>query len=110
MPFKDGKFIPDVYDGSKNLMDLNDIETKGANIVAIIQCLGLWVAGGKYGCSWKILQMRIIPPVGKSFAFVDLDDAEDAPAINKLAIKSSPKTKKISSDDEIQDSEDDLEA
>ena len=112
VPFKDGKFVPDVYDVSKNLIDLNTVETKGATIVAIIQCLGLWVAGGKYGCSWKILHMRIVPPVGKAFAFLDLED-DDITPMNKLSIKSSPK-KHIEDDDnedEVKDSDDDdLEA
>ena len=93
VPFKDGEFIPDVYDSSRNLIDLNDVETKGSTIVAIIQCMGLWVADGKFGCSWKIMQMRIVPPVGKKFAFVDLDDEDDVPvqSMKKLAIKPAEK-------------------
>ena len=116
VPFKDGKFVPDVYDNDQKLIDLSTIETKGSKIVAIIQCLGLWVAGGKYGCSWKILQMRVVPPVGKVFGFIELDDEPCSSQMNKMAIKDKPvgKTAKKESDDENEvedsDDDDDLEA
>ena len=78
VPSKENYFIPDVYNTSKEQIDLNDVETKGATVIAIIQCTGIWTAGGKYGLAWKVMQMIVDPPSGKKFAFVDLD--EEAPA------------------------------
>ena len=67
-----------MYDSSKNLIDLSTIETKGAKITAIIQCLGLWAIAGKFGCTWKVLQMRVVPVATiKGWAFKDLDDKDD---------------------------------
>jgi hypothetical protein len=49
LPFCDGKFACEVYDDKRNLIDLNDIQTKGARVTALIQCTGIWLAGGKFG-------------------------------------------------------------
>lgn len=78
VPYRDGYFIPDVYDSaSREQIDLHDrdVDTKGAMIIAIIQCTGVWTAGGKCGLGWKVMQMIVEPPVvGKrQFAFIDMD-------------------------------------
>ena len=118
VPYKDGRFVPDVFDKTRELIDLNDVDTKGANITAIIQCTGIWTAGGKYGLGWKIMQMLITPPVSKKFAFLDLDEEDEPiPVANmnkfaKLAIKDKPAFKKKVDDDdedsdEVEDSDED---
>lgn len=76
IPFKDGKFDCEVYNANKELVDLSTIETKGARVTAIIQCLGIWVAGGKYGISWKAISLKVLPPPTiKGYMFKD--DPED---------------------------------
>jgi hypothetical protein len=40
---------------------LKDVQTKGSKIVAIVKCNGIWIAGGKFGMSWKAEQLQIIP-------------------------------------------------
>jgi hypothetical protein len=79
LPYVNGSFMCEVFDTKRNPMNLKQlIDTgamKGAKVTAIIQCLGIWVAGGKYGCSWKVLQMRVSPPQTiKGYAFKDLED------------------------------------
>lgn len=79
IPFVNGSFQCEVYDNKRKSVDLKElIDTgafKGAKVTAIIQCLGIWVAGGKYGCSWKVLQMRVTPPQTiKGYAFKDIED------------------------------------
>jgi hypothetical protein len=75
LPFKDGAFTTEVYDGARKLVDLNAIETKGARVTAIIQCLGVWVAAGKFGCTWKVLQMKVVPPQAiKGYAFKEVEN------------------------------------
>jgi hypothetical protein len=70
-------FKCDVYDGERNVIDLNTVETKGAKITAIIQCLGVWVAAGKFGCTWKVIQMKVVPPASiRGYAFKEV--ANDA--------------------------------
>jgi len=75
LPFRNGAFAVETFDNDKNKINLLDVETKGSKITAIIQLSGVWLAGGKFGCSWKVLQMRVVPPSTiKGFAFQDIDE------------------------------------
>jgi hypothetical protein len=75
LPWKDGAFQCEVYDADRKITNLANIETKGARVTALIQCLGIWVAAGKYGCTWKVLQMKVVPPQAiKGYAFKDVKD------------------------------------
>lgn len=74
VPHDGTKFMCDVYDHNKNIVDLATIDTKGAKISAIIQCSGLWVSG-KYGSTWKVIQMKVTPPARiKGYAFKDIEE------------------------------------
>lgn len=77
VPFLDGKFVCEVYDKDKKLTDITELETKGARITSIIQCLGIWIAGKTFGVSWKVLQMIVIPSktmIPKGFSFKAVED------------------------------------
>jgi hypothetical protein len=45
VPFRDGAFVCDAFDDQRRTLNLNDIDTKGAKVTAIMQCTGLWFAG-----------------------------------------------------------------
>jgi hypothetical protein len=82
---RDGKFETLVYDDKKRPMTdipMEDILVKGTVMTALIQCTGVWFAGGKYGLSWKAVQIRAdkVPESIRGFAFVDEGEQEDAPA------------------------------
>lgn len=80
VPFKDEQFICDAYDQNKVKITNNfkEILGKGSKTQSLIQCVGLWFAGGKYGCSWKILQLKVQPTNQiTSYSFVDESDDED---------------------------------
>ncbi len=129
IPFVNNAFQCEVYDNKRKPVDLKQlIDTgafKGAKVTAIIQCLGIWVAGGKYGCSWKILQMRVSPPQTiKGYAFkeieddkVDDSDIEDDDSVNgnEILNHATEELNSLNVDDEseeelIESSEDELEA
>jgi len=128
LPWKDGAFSCEVYDNNKQLVDLNTIETKGCRVTAIIQCLGIWVAAGKFGCTWKVLQMRVVPPQTiKGYAFKEVendkveeedveDDTKEDDVDDDLLHHSHIDSKAADDDDEdddvveSSDEEDDLEA
>ncbi len=75
VPYRDGKFQCDVFDKNKTELDLSSINLQGARITAIIQCVGIWVVGKKYGCSFKLLQMMVTPRSNlPKFAFLSLED------------------------------------
>ena len=93
VPSKDGAFACSAYDLDDNVLDIaalyKDGVTKGSKITAIIQCSSIWIAGGKFGCTWKVLQMRVktsdaLPPCAftderSSTKCDDDDDGEFAP-------------------------------
>jgi hypothetical protein len=69
------------FDKSKSVIPSSEVDNvfnKGSHIRALIQCTGIWVAAGKFGLSWKIVQMVVEPRpgIGSSYAF----DDDEAPA------------------------------
>jgi hypothetical protein len=80
---RDGKFESQVYDDKKRPMadiPLEDILVKGMVGTYLIQCTGVWFAGGKFGLSWKTLQIRAdrVPESMRGFAFLDEDGSTAA--------------------------------
>lgn len=72
IPFYDGEIKCDIFDDQRNRINLLEHELKGAKVTAIIQCTGIWLAAGKFGCSWKAVQLRIVPRASiKGYAFQD---------------------------------------
>jgi len=69
LPMWDGKFNCEIYDTNGTMLYPDakspntpvDLVTKGMNIVAIIQCGGLWFANGKFGCTWRLFQTVVQP-------------------------------------------------
>merc|ERR1712118_158327 len=65
LPYKNERFACEVYDNKKQEVDLSNLENilvRGCEIQALIECGGVWFAGGKYGVSWKIIQMKVTAP------------------------------------------------
>lgn len=83
LPHRDGEFKLEAYNKDAEPIDLNNITTKGAKFTCILQCGGVWLAGGKFGTTWKVLQVQVVPPStisGFSFKKVEgdkIDDEED---------------------------------
>lgn len=107
VPFKDGKCTCSVYDSKQQVMELLENATsalKGATISAIIKCTGVWLAGGNYGLTFRIEQLRVeATSTGiNGFAFQDdedticdaeaednEDDIDDAPVKSSCAVDTS---------------------
>ena len=83
---REEKFEAEVYDDKKrplNDVPLEDVIVKGAVLTVLVQCTGVWFAGGKYGLSWKAIQIRAdkIPHRLNGPGFLeDEDGGESAPA------------------------------
>ncbi len=66
-PFWDGKFNMEVYNNSgvlifpKEGVKVTEVITKGSDASAIIQCGGIWFAGGKFGVTLKAFQIVTTP-------------------------------------------------
>jgi len=83
---RDGKFETAIYDDKKRpLTDIpiEDVLVKKAFLTALIQCTGVWIAGGKFGLSWKAIQIRAdkVPDSIRGFAF--LDDGEEGEVVQR---------------------------
>lgn len=90
---RDGKFETAVYDSEKRpLTDipLEDVLVKGAMLTVLMQCTGVWFAGGKFGLSWKAIQIRAdkVPDSIRGFAF--LDEGEEPAAAPRRAAAPAP--------------------
>jgi hypothetical protein len=116
LPKKDGSFDFEVYNQDKQSVSLDSLELKGARVTALIQCLGVWIAGAKFGISWKVVQMKVSPLKklqGYSFKDVDdkvvadADDDDDEPDANEVMEHAVAKS---DDEDDVDESDDELEA
>jgi hypothetical protein len=60
---------------------LESFLVKKVEVTALMQCTGVWFAGGKYGLSWKAVQVRLDSvPAGALRGYGIVNDDEDVPA------------------------------
>ena len=79
LPVINGNATCKIFDFSKNELDsstFEDLFKKGSTIKTILRCNGIWIAGGKYGCSWTIVQV-MVDAVKNVDNYSFLDDNED---------------------------------
>ena len=95
LPCWEGKFNCEIYDPQGTMLypdELSgssplDLIPKGVNIVAIVQCGGLWFANGKFGCTWRLFQSVVQPkPTMKGKCWISVSPA----AKNALVAGSVP--------------------
>jgi hypothetical protein len=103
LPNWDGKFNCEIYDTQGAMLypdDLNgssplELIPKGINIVAIIQCGGLWFANGKFGCTWRLFQAVVQPkPTMKGKCWINV-----SPATKNALVASANETSMVVEDD-----------
>ena len=102
---KDGKFETAIYDEQKRPMEgvpMEDILVKRAFLTVLMQCTGVWFAGGKFGLSWKAIQIRAdkIPERIRGYAFLE-DGSSEAP----VKAKSQNQFQDLDDEDEVVDDE-----
>jgi hypothetical protein len=107
VPMRDNEFTCEVFDAKGKELDINAVEMKGARVTAIIQCTGIWIAGPKFGMTWKLLQMVVVPPTsikGFSFLTVEGDKIAGAPGepayVNESAHGAEPPVPDTDDDDD----------
>ena len=96
------------YDDQRNLyrgIPLEELLVRGAQMTSLIKCTGVWVAGSKYGLSWKLDQAMITSlPQSRSFKFVD--EEVEAPAPRARA---APQKMVVDEEEEDEEEEDEEE-
>jgi hypothetical protein len=80
---------------------MEDLLVKRVEVTCLIQCTGVWFAGGKFGLSWKALQLRLdkVPSGIRGYGFVDDEEEGEGPSTD------AP----VSSFQQVQDDEDEEE-
>ena len=74
---------------------------KATHLTGLIQCTGLWFAGGKFGCTWKLLQAKLQQPVrlvGSGVCHI-VEDSDDEDTLAELKAKAEEKEAFIQQDD-----------
>jgi hypothetical protein len=67
IPFWDGQFKCEIYNTNRELIfpkenvNIIDVVPKGSEVKVMLQCGGIWFAGGKFGVTWKPYQMIVKP-------------------------------------------------
>jgi len=84
---KENKISCPMYNVDKVYYDVNgDTETpttvervlvKGAKVKVVLKCNGIWVANGKFGCTWRAEQMLVKVPEGGLNEFAIQSDSDD---------------------------------
>jgi hypothetical protein len=111
---KDGKFEADFYNGTTRDADgkpssftadtpIDNIMPKRSSASFIIQCTGVWFAGGKFGTSWKAVQVRVdtMPEQIRGLAFrSDASDIRTFVRKEKVAEKEDAELEEDEVDDE----------
>ena len=92
-----------------------DFIPKGSYMKSIIECQGIWFAGGRFGVTWKLNQASIRPPnnivgTGKCHLVADSDDEEGEKKLQKQDELNTIKQSNLvidSDDDDDDDNNDD---
>lgn len=76
--FGDNKMEFNVTDeSSDNFVNISDLLKKGSKVKLLLRCNGLWVANGKFGCTWRAEQMKVTrAETFDDYAFDDSDEEE----------------------------------
>ena len=87
------KKVFNVNDDTDDKVDLLNVIVKGAQLKVVLKCNGIWIANGKFGCTWKAEQVRIkVPEEGlRDFAIEsDEDDEVDEVSRNDGVVNQTP--------------------
>ena len=104
--YKTAAFDAVLYDNQERQIEgvtPMEVLRRGAEVTCVLDATSIWVAGGKFGISWKLVQARVeqaAETATSAPAFVDDDEEDDAPA---------PTTSTFVADDEAEEEEEEEE-
>ena len=108
---KNNKVECSVYDNNKVYFDVNGetdnptdiarILSKGSKVKVVLKCNGIWLANGKFGCTWKAEQIRVKVSEAELTEFAIVSDSEDEADEND--VMDQPPTNLIEDSDESEE-------
>jgi len=81
--YKTGAFDATLYDDQERKIEgvtPMEVLRRGTEVTCVLHATSIWVAGGKFGITWKLHQARVDQPgesAGAAYAFVDDDEVDD---------------------------------
>jgi len=97
---RDGKVACKVYGENKSVFNVGnesdddyisvtDLIKKGSKVKLLLRCNGLWIANGKFGCTWRAEQMKVTRAANfDDYAFEDSDEEEEVQKIDQNFVDS----------------------
>ena len=79
-----------------------DLVPKASYVKGLLACTGIWMAGGRFGVTWKLVQAAVRPPtrlVGTGTCHID-DDSDDEEALDALKSREAKESSQTSYDEE----------
>ena len=81
--FGEGRSAYNVVDsGADNYATIDDLVKKGSKVKLLVRCNGIWIANGKFGCTWRAEQMKVTRAA--SFDDCVFDDSDDEETVEKI--------------------------
>ena len=98
--FGDNKMEYNVTDESaENFVNMTDLLKKGSKVKLLLRCNGLWVANGKFGCTWRAEQMKVTRAATFDDYAVDDSDEEEVQKIDENFVDSESDEEAEADDD-----------
>ena len=60
--YDENKVVFDINKTTENPTDISNILIKGTRVKVVLKCNGIWIANGKFGCTWRGEQIRVKIP------------------------------------------------
>jgi hypothetical protein len=83
-----GEFEVKIYDNDKKRITdpIDEVLVKGCTVTVIVECGGIWFAGGKFGVTWRAKQIMLhkSPERLADFAFVGVSGGSGAAPTNQI--------------------------
>ena len=78
--YYDGVFKTEVYNDKKEPVDIQEWLVKGTQAASLIECTGIWFAGGKFGIGFKVVQTQVIYKPQESYGYcaIAISDSDDS--------------------------------
>ena len=78
VPFYEDSFKTEVYNMDKERINVKEGLVKGASGKSLVECTGVWFAGGKFGVGFRFNQLRVEVPRGLSgYSILSDSDSDD---------------------------------
>ena len=70
-------------DSEEEYIKIEDLVKKGSKVKLLLRCNGLWVANGKFGCTWRAEQMKVVRAATFDECVFDSDEEEEVQKIDQ---------------------------